>query len=114
MDPEVMDYPPDGTLDDLSTSCGGDEDGLRAKLVKLERAHDNEDKTATRATYEPISLDDPYVSKELFFFDITNLTPQQIHDITVQQLAQKHSVLFDKAEVYLNGAEALVAVYRQQ
>lgn len=113
MEPEVIDYPPDGTLDDLSTTCGGDEDGLRAKLVQLERVHDKDDKTATRATYTPVPIDDPYVSKDLFFFDITKLTAQQVHDITVKQLALKRSVLFDKAEVYLNDAEAVVAVYRQ-
>jgi hypothetical protein len=114
MEPEVMDYPADGTVDDLSTTCGGDEDGLRAKLVKLERAHDEDEKKATRATYEIVPIDDPYVSKELFFFDITKLTAKQIQDITVDQLAKKHSVLFDKAEVYLDDAEAVVAVYREQ
>ncbi|HAF12346.1 MAG TPA: hypothetical protein DHU55_05980 [Blastocatellia bacterium] len=116
MDPEVMDYPPDGTLEDLSTTCGGDEDGLRAKLVKLERAHDNEDNTATRATYEPVPIGDPYVSKELFFFDITDASPQEIHDIAVEQLAQGHALAFpgsDNADVYLNNSEAQVAVYRE-
>lgn len=116
MDSEVMDYPPDGSLEELSTTCGGDEDGLRAKLVKLERAHDEEDNTATRATYELVPLDDPYVSKELFFFDITNASPQEIHDIAVEQLAQGHAIAFpgaDDADVYLNGNESQVAVYRE-
>lgn len=116
MDLEVMDYPPDGTLDELSGTCGGDEDGLRAKLVGLERVHDEDDNLATRATYEPVPIDDPYSSKELFFFDITNATSQEKHNINVSELAKGHALAFpgaDNADVYLKGDEAQVAVYRE-
>lgn len=115
MDPETMDYPPNGTVEDLSTTCGGDEDGLRAKLIKLERVHDGEGNTAIRATYQPVPLNQPYVSKDLFFFDITDASASEIKDITVKQLAQGRAFAFpgaDKAEVYLEGKESLVAVYR--
>lgn len=116
MEPIVMDYPPTGTIDDLSTTCGGDEDGLRAKLVKLERAHNAQGDTATRATYQPVPLDQPYVSKELFFFDITEASAQEVNDITVEQLAKGRAFAFngaDSAQVYLESKEAVVAVYRE-
>lgn len=111
---ETMNYPAAGTLVDLSSTCGGDEDGFRGPLTNLERGVNSKGEKATRATYVPIPPQQPYNKKNLFFFDITNLMPNQIQDITVQQLALKHSVLFDNAEVYLEGAEAQVAVYRQQ
>ena len=111
---ETMNYPAAGTLADLSRSCGGDEDGFRGPLTSLERGVNTKGEKATRATYEPIPPQQPYNKKNLFFFDITSLTPKQIQDIRVAQLAQKHSALFDNADVYLNGAEAQVAVYRQQ
>ena len=117
MEAEIMDYPSNGTLDDLSTTCGGDEDGLRAKLIKLERAHDADGKTAIRATYQPVPLDKPYVSKELFFFDITDASASEIKDITVEELAKGHALAFpdaDSAKVYLEGNEAAVAVYREK
>jgi hypothetical protein len=111
---EIMNYPASGSLHDLSSTCGGDEDGLRGPLTNLERGVNTQGEKATRATYEPIPPQQPYNKKNLFFFDITKLTPKQIQDITVQQLGLKRSVLFDSANVYLNGAEAQVAVYRQQ
>jgi hypothetical protein len=117
MDPEIMDYPSDGALDDLSTTCGGDEDGLRAKLIKLERVHDADGNTAIRATYQPVPTDKPYVSKELFFFDITEASASEIKDITIEQLAKGRAFAFpgaDSAKVYLEGKEAVVAVYREK
>jgi hypothetical protein len=109
-----MNYPASGSLQDLSSTCGGDEDGFRGPLTDLERGVNSKGEKATRATYEPILPQQPYHKKNLFFFDITNLTPKQIQDIKVTQLALKRSALFDNANVYLNGAEAQVAVYRQQ
>lgn len=114
MEPEVMDYPPDGTLDDLSGTCGGDEDGLRGPLVKLERVQDAQGKKATRATYMPIPLTQPYVKKQLFFFDITTATPAQQHDMDVQQLQQGHARIPEAKDVYLNNQPAQVAVYREK
>jgi hypothetical protein len=115
---EVMDYPPDGSVDDLSTTCNGDENGFGGPLVKLERAHDQNDNKATRATYAPVPVDQKWIKKELFFFDITNLTPAQIQDIATQQMQQGHALAqfpnSDNADLYLNNVESQVAVYRAQ
>lgn len=116
MDPEIIDYPPDGTVDDLSTTCSGDEDGFRAKLTGLRRVQDGAGNLAIRATYQPVPLNQPYTTKELFFFDITNASASQRHNLTVQQLAQGRALAFagaDNVEVYLGGEEAVVAVYRE-
>jgi hypothetical protein len=101
---EVMNYPASGSLQQLSSTCGGDEDGFRARLVKLERATNTEGEKATRATYEPVPLDQPYVKKTLFFVDKAHPTPQPPNTDEV----------FASADVYLNNAEAQVAVYRQK
>jgi hypothetical protein len=114
MDPEIMDYPPDGTLDDLSGTCGGDEDGLRGPLVRFARVQDAEGNKAIRATYVPIPLNQPYVKKELFFFDITTATPAQQHAIEVEQLQAGHARIPEAKDVYLANTEAQVAVYREQ
>lgn len=115
MDPEIIDYPPDGTVDDLTNTTRGDEDGFRAKLVNLKRVHDAAGKKAIRATYQPVPLDKPYVSKDLFFFDITEASSDEIKDITLDQLKKGRAFAFegaDSANVYLKGKEAIVAVYR--
>jgi len=101
---EIMNYPASGSLHDLSSTCGGDEDGFRGPLVKLERAENTEGEKATRATYEPVPPQQAYVKKKLFFVDLASPTPQPPGTDEV----------FDNADVYLNGAEAQVAVYRQQ
>jgi hypothetical protein len=111
---ETMNYPASGTLADLSSTCGGDEDGFRGPLTKLARDVNSNGEKATRATYEPIPPQQPYKKKTLFFFDITSLTPKQIKEIGDEQVAQKHDVVFAHADVYLNDAEAQVAVYREQ
>lgn len=116
MDPEIIDYGPDGTIDDLSTTCGGDEDGFRAKLVRLQRVEDGDGNTAIRATYQPVPVDERYVPKELFFFDITGSTASERQAIRVEQLALGRAVAFpgaDSVEVYLEGDEAVVAIYRE-
>ena len=101
---EIMNYPASGTLEDLSGTCGGDEDGFRGPLVKLERAENDAGEKATRATYEPIPFGQPYVKKKLFFVDLANPTPQP----------PGTDVVFESADVYLNGSEAQVAVYREK
>jgi hypothetical protein len=116
MDPEIIDYPPDGTLDDLRTTCTGDEKGFRGRLANLKRVQDAAGKKAIRATYNVEPLDKPFPKKKLFFFDITDASPSERHDITVEQLAQGHVLAFptaDRAEVYLGDEEAVVAVYRE-
>lgn len=115
MDLKTMDYPHNGTVDDLVTTCGGDEDGFRAKLIKLERVRDADGKTAIRATYQRVPFDKPYDSKELFFFDVTGKSAQEKKDLTVEQLAKGRALAFpgaDGVEVFLGGEEAVVAIYR--
>lgn len=117
MEPKIVDYPSDGTLEDLSTTCGGDEDGFRAKLTNLKRVHDANGKTAIRATYQRVPLDEKYVSKELFFFDITHASSDEIKNITIEQLKKGRAFAFpdaDSAQVYLGGKEAVVAIYREK
>ncbi|MFN2499832.1 MAG: hypothetical protein ABR557_12165 [Pyrinomonadaceae bacterium] len=112
--PETMNYPASGTLIDLSQTCGGDEDGFRGPLTNLTRNVNSSGEKTTTATYEPIPPQQPYKKKTLFFFDITELTGEQIEEIAAQQFAQNHVVVFDNADVYLNDFEAQIAVYREQ
>lgn len=112
--PETMNYPASGTLKDLSQTCGGDEDGFRGPLTNLTRNVNSSDEKMTTATYEPIPPQQPYKKKTMSFFDITELTSEQIEEIASQQLAQKHVVVFNKADVYLNDFDAQIAVYREQ
>ena len=114
---KTMDYPSNGTIDDLTNTFIGDEDFFRAKLIKLERVHNAEGDTAIRATYQRVPPDEEYVSKDLFLFDITDASADDIKDITEEQLAASHALAFpdaDKAEVYLAGAEAIIAIFREQ
>ena len=113
---KVVDLAANGTLEDLSTTCGGHEDGFRAKLIKIERVQDADDNKGVRVTYERVPFDKPYVHKDLFFFDITGASASEVHDITVDQLSQGHALAFpdaDKAEVYLEDEEAIVAIFRE-
>ena len=113
---KVIDLAANGTLEDLNTTCGGHEDGFRAKLIKLQRVHDAQGKKGIRLTYDRVPLDEPYVSKELFFFDITDASASDIKDITVQELAKGHALAFpdaDEAEVYLEDEEAVVMIFRE-
>lgn len=64
---------------------------------------------------QPVPLDKPYVSKDLFFFDITDASSDEIKEITIEQLKKGRAFAFegaDSANVYLSGKEAIVAVYR--
>ena len=111
-----VDLAPNGTLDNLSTTCGGHEDGFRAKLVKMRRVQDEDDKKGIRVTYERVPFDEPYVHKDLFFVDVTDASASELHDITVDQLSQGHALAYpdaDKAEVFLEEKEAVVAVFRE-
>lgn len=101
---KTMNYPASGTLQQLSMTCGGHEDGFRGPLVRLERGENEAGEKATRATYERIPADHPYVKKTLFFVDLAHPTAQPANT----------NVVFASADVYLNGAEAQVAVYRQK
>jgi hypothetical protein len=101
---EIMNYPASGSLHDLSSTCGGDEDGFRGPLTNLERGVNTQGQKATRATYEPIPAQQKYVKKTLFFSDLANPIAQPANT----------TVVFASADVYLNGAEAQVAVYRQK
>lgn len=101
---ETMYYPSSGSLEDLASTCGGDEDGFRARLVGLERAENDDGEQATKATYEVIPPQQPYVKKELIFIDLADPEDQPANT----------DVVFDNADVYLDGAEAQVAVYRDK
>lgn len=101
---ETMHYPASGTLAELCRTFGGDEDGFRGPLTKLERAQDSAGQKATKATYTPLPASQPYVKKKLFCSDLANPTPQPANT----------NILFASAEVYLNGAEARIAVYREK
>jgi hypothetical protein len=72
--------------------------------VNLERGENAQGEKATRATYEPLPPQQAYVKKTLFFVDLASPTPQP----------PGTDIVFDDADVYLNGAEAQVAVYREQ
>lgn len=100
---ETENYPASGSLDDLATSCGGDEDGFRGPLVKLERGQNTKGENATRASYEPIPPTQGYVKKKLLFVDLANPTAQPANT----------DVVFQSADVYLNNQPAQVAVYRE-
>ena len=116
MGTESIDYADNGTLEQLSETCHGDEIGFRGPLVRLERVQNAEGKKGIRATYNSLPFDQPFVRKALFFFDVTDASASEIHDITVSQLAEGHALAFpdaDKAEVYLGGNEAVVAIYRE-
>ena len=101
---ETMNYPASGSLHDLNSTCGGDEDGFRGPLVNLERGENSAGEKATRATYEPVPPQQPYIKKKLFFIDLASPSPQPLGT----------DVVFENADVYLNGAAAQVAVYRQK
>ena len=100
---EIMNYPASGSLQDLNSTCGGDEDGFRGPLVNLERAENTQGEKATRATYEPLPFSQPYVKKTLFMVDLANPTSQP----------PGTTVVLASADVYLNDSEAQVAVYRE-
>ncbi|MFL6211346.1 MAG: hypothetical protein ACJ74W_21035 [Pyrinomonadaceae bacterium] len=109
---EIIDYPANGTVDQLCLTCGGDEDVFRGPLTKLERGQDSTGKKGIRATYEPVPPDKPYNKKKLFAFDVTNATAQQQQQIDEQQMAQGHA-LVSKFEVFLADKPATVAIYRE-
>ena len=116
MDPEIIDYPSNGTLDDLLTTCTGDEKGFRGRLANLQRGQNAEGENGIRATYNVVPIPTPFPKKRLFFFDITDASAEERHDITVDQLSQGHVLAFataDRAEVFLEDKEAVVAVYRE-
>lgn len=116
METETNDYPDNGTLDDLSRTCIGDEKGFRGRLAGLERGQDDAGKNGIHATYNLVPDDQPFPKKKLFFFDITNSSAAEIKDLTVKQLALKHPLAFpdaDAAEVFLQEKEAVVAVFRE-
>ncbi|HBB97765.1 MAG TPA: hypothetical protein DC054_20485 [Blastocatellia bacterium] len=99
MSDKVQIYPPEGTLDQLSITCQGDEDVFRAKLTKLVRVD-----AGTQATYQPVPFEQPYVKKALTFVDLAHASPQP----------PGTDVLFQSAEVFLNSNPAQVAVYREK
>jgi hypothetical protein len=111
MDPEIIDYPINGTVDDLCRTCGGDEDVFRGPLTKLERVVDGAGKQAIRATFAPIPVTQKYVKKQLFIFDITNMSGQKQNELAQQQMAQGRAEAF-RGQVYLGGKAATVVVYR--
>jgi hypothetical protein len=116
MSTKTVDLGAKGTLDQVSTTCGGHEDGFRAKLIKLQRVKDADGQKGIRVTYDRVPFDKPYVHKDLFFFDITEASAAEVQEITVAELAKGHSLAFpeaDKVEIFLEGKEAVVAIFRE-
>lgn len=97
-------YPCDGSLDQLRDSCQADEDAFQARLTGLERVEAEDGSKGTQTTYTRVPFSEVYVTKELTFVDLASPTPQP----------PGTDVVFESAEVYLNDAEAQVAVYREQ
>jgi hypothetical protein len=109
---EFMDYPNNGTVDDLCSTCGGDEDVFRGPLTKLERVVDTKGNQGIRATYAPLPFTKKYAKKRLVMFDITNMSTKEQTELAKQQIAQGNAEAF-KGQVYLGGKPATVVVYRE-
>jgi|ERR1041384_3880184 hypothetical protein len=109
-------YAADGTLDQLQTTCRGDEDAERARLAGFRRVQRTDGTKGTEATFAPVPNNQPFPTKEIFFFDVTSTTPDQERNIMTQQLQQGHALVVDKpaGAVYLNNKEAAVWVFREQ
>jgi hypothetical protein len=101
--PEVDTVPGSGSLEDLCNSCGGFEDGFRGPLVKLERFTDTKGQKGNKATVEPLPFSQPYVKKKLFCVNLASPTTPP----------SGYKVVIASADVYLNNAEAKIAVYRE-
>ena len=97
-------YPANGSLDQLRDSCQADEDAFQARLTGLERVEAQDETKGTQTTYTRVPFSEVYVTKQLTFVDLANPAPQPPGTDKV----------FDNADVYLNGAEAQLAVYREQ
>lgn len=111
MELETIDYPIDGTVEQLCTTCGGDESVFKGPLVKLERVEDEEGTKAIRATYRRTPFPQPFNKKQLFIFDITNMSGQKQNELAQEQMAQGRAEAF-RGQVYLGGKPATVVVYR--
>lgn len=109
---ETIDYPINGTVDDLSSTCMSDEDVFRGPLTKLERVVDTKGTKGVRATYEPIPFTEKFVRRKLAMFDITGMSSQDQIQLTQQQIAKGFAEAF-KGKVFLGGKAATVIVYRQ-
>jgi hypothetical protein len=101
---KVKVYPADGSLGQLRDSCQADEDAFQARLTGLERVEAEDETKGTQTTYTRVPFSEVYVTKQLFFVDNSSPTPQP----------PGTDVVFEDADVYLNGEEAQVAVYREQ
>jgi hypothetical protein len=114
---KVKNYDANATLAQLSNSCQTDEDAFQGRIISIERVEADDGQKATRVTYQRIPFSEVYVTKQLFFFDITDLAPEKIQDISTEQLKQGHALASfpnsDNADVYLNGSESQIAVYRE-
>ena len=108
-----VDYPADGTIDDLSQTCQADEDIFRARLKQITNVEAQNGTKGNRATYERIPFDQPYKKKKLSFQDITNATADQQRDIAEKEMQQGHAEAF-RADVFLKGKPAKIIVYREQ
>jgi hypothetical protein len=111
-------YEANATLIQLSDSCQTDEDAFQARIISMERVEADDGGKGTEVKYMRVPFSEVYVPKALFFFDLTDLTPEEIQDISTEQLQQSHALASfptsDNADVYLNDNEAQVAVYREQ
>ncbi|HEV7797096.1 MAG TPA: hypothetical protein VGO73_02985 [Pyrinomonadaceae bacterium] len=101
---KVKTYGADATLKQLSDSCQTDEDAYQGHLAGLERVDAEDGTKGTQCTYTRTPFSEIYVSKALFFVDLAAPTAQPPNT----------DVVFASADVYLNDAEAQVAVYREK
>jgi len=97
-------YPANGSLAQLRDSCQADEDAFQARLTGLERVDAEDETKGTQVTYTRVPFSEVYVTKQLTFVDNSSPAPQP----------PETDVVFEDADVYLNGAEAQVAVYREK
>jgi hypothetical protein len=112
MELETIDYPIDGTVEQLCTTCGGHESLFNGPLVKLELVEDDNGKQAVRATYRRTPFPEEFIQKPIFIFNITNMSSQKQNELAQQQMAQGHAEAF-RGQVCLGGQPATVVVYRE-
>ncbi len=101
---KVKTYGANATLKDLSDSCQADEDAYQARLTGLQRVDAEDEKKGTQVTYTRVPFSEVYITKKLFFVDLSSATPQP----------PGTKVVFDNADVYLADKPAQVAVYREK
>lgn len=110
---ETIDYPIDGTVEALCTTCIGDESVFNGPLRSLELVEDKDGNKAIRATYDRLPFPRKHARKPLFIFDVTNMSADQQNQLAQQQMAQGNAEAF-RGQISLGGKSATVVVYRKR